>query len=315
MPTVAAAIAPPVNAADPADITDEQVAFYHENGYLLIPSLLPDDALQSLRLETDRIVAEAAGLTDHNAQYDLEDSHTAEEPRVRRLKSPSFHWPFFRELAQHPALMKVVTRLIGPDVRLQNDKLNMKAAEYGAPVEWHQDWPFYPHTNDDLLAAGILLDDCYEINGPLLVVPGSHKRPIYDHHHAEGGYFTGAVEPENFDWDMDRDLVSLEGPAGSVSFHHVRIMHGSALNRSEIQRRLLLYGYAAADAWPIMGLGKLSLDAYEGLMCAGEHVDQPRQTDVPAYLPLPPAPAQGSIYENQKAVKNRFFETYEDRNR
>ena len=165
-----------MTTAAASSITQEQVDFYHENGFLLMPKLLPDDVLQALRDETDRIVAEAAGLTDHNAQYDLEDSHTPEEPRVRRLKSPSTHWPFFRELAQHPVLMEVVTALIGPNVRLQNDKLNMKAAEYGAPVEWHQDWPFYPHTNDDLVAAGILLDDCYAINGPLLVVPGSHKR-------------------------------------------------------------------------------------------------------------------------------------------
>ncbi len=302
-----------MTTAAASTITQEQVEFYHENGYLLMPKLLPDDVLQALRDETDRIVAEAAGLTDHNAQYDLEDSHTAEEPRVRRLKSPSWHWPFFRELAQHPVLMDVVTALIGPNVRLQNDKLNMKAAEYGAPVEWHQDWPFYPHTNDDLLAAGVLLDDCYAVNGPLLVVPGSHKRPIYDHHHPEGRYFTGAVEPENFDWDMEKDLVALEGPAGSVSFHHVRIMHGSALNRSENPRRLLLYGYAAADAWPIMGLGKMTLEQYESFMCAGQSVEQPRQTDVPAYLPLPASPKQGSIYENQKTVKNRFFDTYEDR--
>ena len=189
----------------------------------------------------------------------------------------------------------------------------MKAAEYGAPVEWHQDWPFYPHTNDDLVAAGILLDDCYAINGPLLVVPGSHKRQIYDHHHPEGRYFTGAVEPEEFDWDMEQDLVALEGPAGSVSFHHVRTMHGSALNRSENPRRLLLFGYAAADAWPIMGLGPQTLEQYWSFMCAGEPVEQPRQTEVPAYLPLPASPKQGSIYENQKTVKNRFFDTYEDR--
>ena len=90
-------------------------------------------------------------------------------------------------------------------------------------------------------------------------------------------------------------------------------MHGSALNRSENPRRLLLFGYAAADAWPIMGLGKMSLDDYKGFMCAGEHVEQPRQTEVPAYLPLPASPKQGSIYENQKTVKNRFFDTYEDR--
>ena len=142
-------------------------------------------------------------------------------------------------------------------------------------------------------------------------MPGSHKRHIYDHHHPEGRYFTGAVEPSEFDWDMQRDLVSLEGPAGSVSFHHVRTMHGSALNRSENPRRLLLFSYAAADAWPIQGLGNATLDSYKGLMCAGEHVEQPRQTAVPAYLPLPAAPKQGSIYENQKTVKTRYFETFE----
>ena len=145
------------------------------------------------------------------------------------------------------------------------------------------------------------------------MVPRSHKRAIYDHHHPEERYFTGAVEPEEFDWDMEQDLVALEGPAGSVSFHHVRTMHGSALNRSENPRRLLLFGYAAADAWPIMGLGPQTLEQYWSFMCAGEPVEQPRQTEVPAYLPLPASPKQGSIYENQKTVKNRFFDTYEDR--
>jgi phytanoyl-CoA hydroxylase len=109
---------------------------------------------------------------------------------------------------------------------------------------------------------------------------------------------------------MEADPVALEGPAGSVSFHHVRIMHGSALNTSDRMRRLLLNGYAAADAWPIMGLGKMSFDDYNAKICHGNPVLQPRQTNVPPYLPLPAAPLQGSIYENQKALKNRFFDTY-----
>ena len=57
------------------------------------------------------------------------------------------------------------------------NKINIKAPEYGAAVEWHQDWAFYPHTNDDLLAIGVALDDCEEENGPLMVIPGSHKGP------------------------------------------------------------------------------------------------------------------------------------------
>ena len=50
----------------------------------------------------------------------------------------------------------------------------MKSAQYGSPVEWHQDWAFYPHTNDDMLAIGVLLDDCDLANGPMLVTPGTH---------------------------------------------------------------------------------------------------------------------------------------------
>ena len=53
----------------------------------------------------------------------------------------------------------------------------MKSAGYGSPVEWHQDWAFYPHTNDDVLATGIYLDDCDMDNGPLLVHPGHASRP------------------------------------------------------------------------------------------------------------------------------------------
>ncbi len=290
-------------------ITDEQVSFYQENGYLVVEDLLDEATMSALRRETESVVAGAAGLDASDSLYDLEDSHTPEEPRVRRLKSPHAHWPFFRELAQHPSLMAVITRLIGPNVRLQNDKLNMKSAEYGAPVEWHEDWPFYPHTNDDLVAAGILLDDCDMENGLLLVIPGSHRGPSPDHHDVDG-YFCGAVHPDHFNFDP-ADAVPLTAKAGTVAFHHCRTMHGSDLNRSDRERRLLLFGYAAADAWPLLGLGKMSLDYYEGLMCAGESTLTPRLTDVPVKMPLPPAPNQGSIYENQKSVGRRSFDSYE----
>jgi hypothetical protein len=64
---------------------------------------------------------------------------------------------------------------------------------YGAPVEWQQDWAFYPHTNDDLAALGIMLDDCGIENGPMMVIPGSHQGR-YDHHGA-GGRFCGTINP------------------------------------------------------------------------------------------------------------------------
>ena len=62
----------------------------------------------------------------------------------------------------------------------------MKSAQYGSPVEWHQDWAFYPHTNDDVLAIGVLLDDCDLANGPMLVTPGTHNREVWNHHGEDG---------------------------------------------------------------------------------------------------------------------------------
>ena len=51
----------------------------------------------------------------------------------------------------------IVQRFLGPDVRLHGSKINLKAPHYGSPVEWHQDWAFYPHTNDDILAVGVMV--------------------------------------------------------------------------------------------------------------------------------------------------------------
>ena len=86
----------------------------------------------------------------------------------------------------------------------------MKAAHYGSPVEWHQDWAFYPHTNDDILAIGVMLDDTDLENGPLMVVPGSHKGPVWNHH-GEDGRFAGLVDPAD-DPGGDRERGGADRP-------------------------------------------------------------------------------------------------------
>ena len=66
---------------------------------------------------------------------------------------------------RHPNIVAVLQDLWGPDIRFDTTKLNLKAAGFGSPVEWHQDWAFYPHTNDDLAAVGVMLDDWHMENG------------------------------------------------------------------------------------------------------------------------------------------------------
>ncbi len=287
-------------------LTTQQIDSYRRDGYLVIPRLIQGEQLAELRALTDRIVAEARGVSASDDLYDLEPSHSAVLPRVRRLKPAIFkRYDFFRALTRDPKITSILSGLLGPNIRLYGGKLNMKSAGYGSTVEWHQDWAFYPHTNDDVLATGIYLDDCDMDNGPLLVIPGSHHGPTWDHH--AGGRFCGAMDPAAANVDLGK-AVPLMGPAGSMTIHHARLVHGSALNRSNRQRRLLLHEYTAADAWPLMGVA--NFDDFNDSMVLGEPSLEPRIVPAPVRMPLPAAEHQGSIYENQRATGKRFFETF-----
>lgn len=185
--------------------------------------------LDSLQAETSRLLGLAVGRSGHDELFDFEESHSKAEgkPKVRRIKEPHYHSDAFRQLLCHPGLISLCRQLLMTEHLRRGDmKLNMKNAKHGSPVQWHQDWAFYPHTNDTILAAGVFLDDVTPDNGPLLMMPGTHCGPVFSYHHRDDGLFLGALDPDDTGLDL-RKAVALSGRAGSVSFHHVRLVHGS----------------------------------------------------------------------------------------
>lgn len=282
-------------------LSSQEVEFYRENGYLGVENVLSREELEVMRGVIDEFVEQSRSVTQSDSVYDLEPGHTSENPRLRRLKEPIKQHEVFTQTLHHKKILEIVSQLIGPDLRCNGDKLNMKLAEFGSPVEWHQDWAFYPHTNDDLLAVGIAIDEMTEENGCLLVVPGSHKGRIYDHH--QDGYFAGAVTEDDFN---DADAVPVLVGESGISIHHVRTLHGSLPNTSTNPRRLLLYQYCAADAWPLAQPVK-SWDDFNATLVTGEPVLEPRVTEVPVRVPFPSAPKSGSIYEIQTTLKKPLY--------
>lgn len=286
-------------------IADNQVAAYNNKGYIVVEDIYSPADVQEMRDALDGLIASAHGLTDHTDVIDLEPNHTPDAPRVRRIKEPFKNHEVFNRMARHPRLIATLTALLGPAFRMHGSKINLKSAEYGSPVEWHQDWAFYPHTNDDVLAVGVMLDEMTEENGPLLCVPGSHRGPTYDHH--QDGRFIGAMDPDVPGANLDT-AETITGPAGACSFHHARTIHGSGQNTSGRSRTLLLYQIAAADAWDIRGFGKeASWDEYAATFIAGEPTLEPRLAPAPVRLPYPPPLKGGSIYESQSLAKKKFF--------
>ena len=156
-------------------LSSKQIESYNTNGYLAVENVLAAQELSALRALTDAFVERSRAVTAHNSVFDLEQEHTAAAPSLRRIKHPVAQDPGYARFTEHDKILDIVTDLLGSNVRYHNNKLNMKNPAGGAAVEWHQDWAFYPHTNDDILEVGIALDDMTMENGPLMVIPGSHR--------------------------------------------------------------------------------------------------------------------------------------------
>lgn len=284
-------------------LTQEQVADYRREGFLVIPGVISDEDIAELKAVTTDFVEQARAVTEHTSVFDLEPLHTAERPLVRRIKTPEKWHPVYARMVRHPVILEALADLWGTGVRFHASKLNLKVAGVGSSLEWHQDWAFYPHTNEDLAVVGIMIDTIDEENGAMMVVPGSHQGPLEDHSY--NGVFTGGIDPARAHTDFSK-AVSVCGKEGSISIHHPRLVHGGPANRSGRDRRYLLNQYRAADAWPLTET--VDWPEWRANLLTGEETWTPRLKDLPVRLPFPEPTHGGSIYENQRDLRTRYFD-------
>jgi phytanoyl-CoA hydroxylase len=265
-------------------LTRNEVASYRREGYITVPDIIDEALLEELREVTDLMTEKAAAVGHSDAVFDFSTgpgtgTGTAGgtggtgDLELRRIKSPERQDPAYARAQTAEAVLDCLEDILGGPVRFWAGKLNLKQPQGGQAVEWHQDWAFGPATNDNLLTVGLALDDATVENGCLMVIPGSHRGPVLDHW--KDGRFMGAVSGP---LDLS-DARPLEIRAGGISIHHTRTLHGSAPNRSPKQRRLLLYTYAVADAWPLSGV--TDMGAFNTQMLRGTPPAAPRLERVP----------------------------------
>lgn len=233
----------------PRVLTQAQRESYFELGYVMAESLIADDWLRRLNEATAAYLERSRSLTASDDTFDLAPGHCPQRPKVRRLKVPDLdplYWEYANDL-----IADVAADLVGPDVTFHHSKLNFKWPTDGESnsVEWHQDVVFYPHTNYNVLAIGTYLEDTTEAHGPLMVLPGSHNGPLYDHYD-DARNWTGHLRPEDAAALDASQAVALPGPKGSITVHNCRAVHASRPSRDAGLRPLLINAYAAADAYP-----------------------------------------------------------------
>ncbi len=285
----------------------EQKQFYKNEGYLLVKNVISRKQLKEMNIIIDDLIEKSKKIKESNKIYDLEAGHCSDYPKLSRIKQPHIVNKYFWDILKLSPIKEILVDLLGPNVSLKTSKLNTKFSSGGSAVEWHQDWVFYPHTNDDVLALGLFLDDVDFDNGPLMVIPKSHRGPILNHTNKKG-VFCGAINPEDKNFNINK-AITLTGNAGSMSIHHVRTLHGSSINNSNKKRLILFYECNSADAWPLVGTGayynssnpnKL-WDQLNKQMVSGQVCLTPRMKNVPVRVPLPPPPDDSSIFKTQKS--------------
>jgi ectoine hydroxylase-related dioxygenase (phytanoyl-CoA dioxygenase family) len=223
---------------------------FFEDGYLALPSFVAKDWMDRLHAATEAMIDASRSHAKSDEMFDLETGHSAETPRLRRLTQPVEHHPDYWEFASQGPILDVAEDLLGPNIKFHHTKLNFKAPDGGVEVKWHQDIPFLPHTNYSVLTIGVYLNDVDEDNAPMGVIPGSHKGELFNLYN-DKDQWTGAINKSDLGRIGAERAVYLTGPAGSITVHSCRTLHGSGVNRSPRPRPLLLHMYSSADALPI----------------------------------------------------------------
>ena len=234
-------------------LSQAQREAYFSDGFIGVERLVGNLWLSKLQDVTAEFIGISRNIKGKDGRFDLEPNHSANEPRIRRLNSPTdFHETFWEFASQGP-FVDIAEDLLGPKVKFHHSKLNFKWSGGGEEVKWHQDIQFWPHTNYQVPTLGVYLDDVTDEMSPMGVIPNSHNGPLYNLYD-ETGEWTGALSDEDIDALDAASAVYLGGPAGSITAHNCRCVHGSAPNRTSKPRPLLLCAYSAAHAIPITTL-------------------------------------------------------------
>ena len=234
--------------AEPARVlTQAQREFYFEQGYVVAKDFLKPPWLTRMRAAYQSAVDRSREVSGLNDWFSLQPDHNPEMPRIQRIEKLPDQDPEFWAVVGEGGIAQLAADIVGPDVVYRDSMINVKCPGSGGAVAWHQDLPFYPHTNTCTIQILIALYDVPPQQGPVEIIPGSHRGPIYEHYDSDGNW-TGKLrksDESTFDLSVIRSLACN---AGDAIILHPLTLHRSGPNQSDCSRPYLIHGMSAADA-------------------------------------------------------------------
>jgi ectoine hydroxylase-related dioxygenase (phytanoyl-CoA dioxygenase family) len=217
-------------------LTEEQLEFYRENGYVLVKGLLSKAEAADLRKETHDLAARLSRTHNIDATWGAARAGVegAQDTKIYHCHNVQFFSAAFTRLLVNDKLTGIASDIIGsPNVQLHHTKMFIKPPEKGSPFPMHQDAPYFPHDHHSMIAVIVHFDDAPLEKGCVRVVPGSHKLGILQHA-PEGGWHLPFSE-----YPIE-SAVPCEAEAGDALFFSYLTIHGSGINVSNDFRTTVL---------------------------------------------------------------------------
>lgn len=226
-------------------LTQAQIDFYHENGFLAIDSITTSEEVERLKIAYDRIFQQRAGRAEGN-QFDLAGTdEEGKEATLPQILGPRKYAPELIGTLYEANAHAIARQLLGDDATFTGDHAIFKPAGTGAPTPWHQDEAYWnPSVDAHALSVWMPLQPVTRENGCMEFMPGSHKQDIQPHQSIGGDARVHGLE---YLGEMDETkAVPCPLPPGGATFHDSKTLHFTSANRSNIPRRAYILGFAVA---------------------------------------------------------------------
>ncbi len=230
-------------------LTQEQIDFYKENGYLHIPNMFTAEETQELSDELDRLVEDWAftspGWSGPWRQAYM-DPETEKKSKLTAMHDLHFYSSAWCRAVTKQKLAQCLSQLLeGSAVELHHTTMHIKPPQTGHPFPMHQDNPFYGHLDGRFIDVLVHLDDTNSENGEIRFMAGSHKGGHLEHiTQTEDGPCTPHLPTDEYRLE---DTVPVSAKAGDIVLFCIDTIHGSYINRTKKPRRLVRMGYRDPD--------------------------------------------------------------------
>lgn len=239
---------------DAGPLTPDELTTYERDGFMFLPGFFGVDVTRVLYEELGRVL--------HSEE--IRQSEVAiTEPTSGEIRSVfAVHTvsELFAKLMRHEGLVSIVRQILGSDVYIHQSRLNFKPGFRGKEFYWHSDFETW-HAEDGMpdmraISCSIALTENYEFNGPLMLVPGSHKQFLQCTGRTPEKHFQQSLKKQDYGVPSDEQLSALveqseivvpKGPAGSVILFESNIMHGSNGNITPYPRSNIFFVYNSIE--------------------------------------------------------------------